>query len=336
MGQPFSVITIGNFDGVHLGHVALVRRARGLMEELRSRGGGGGRVVALAFDPHPAAALSPGFAPAVLTGFEERRRLLLAAGADEVKRLTPTPELLSHSATAFLDWAVGQWGAKGIVEGHDFHFGKGRAGTPEVLLGYARERGLCAEIVDPVLVDLCDQTLVRASSTMVRWLLGQGRVTDAHRVLGRAHGVAGKVVGGDRRGRTIGFPTANLDLGSVGGVMLPRDGVYAAAAWVAGDETARAAAVHIGPRATFDAPRRVVEAHIIGWDGAVPGVVPDGYGWGLRLGFLAHLREPMKLDGLEGLRGQLRRDTERAAGIFARYGVGATDRISPELTEAHA
>ena len=333
MRKPFSVITIGNFDGVHLGHVALVRRARVLVNGLRATEGGEGRVVVLAFDPHPAAALTPGSAPAVLTGFEERRALLLAAGSDEVKRLTPTPGLLSHSAVEFLDWAVGEWGARGIVEGHDFHFGKGRAGTPEVLLAYGRARGLCAEIVDPVMVDLCDQTLVRASSTMVRWLLEQGRVTDAHRVLGRAHSVTGTVVRGDRRGRTIGFPTANLDPASLGGVMLACDGVYAAEAWLPGESVARAAAVHLGPRPTFGALRRVVEVHVIGWEGPVR--AEEEYGWGIRVGFLAHLREPMKFDGVAGLCEQLRRDTARAAGLFARYGGAATGMISLPLTEAH-
>lgn len=318
-----SVITIGNFDGVHLGHAALVRAAAAMAgrvgeQEHRLEAGATkkrARVVALAFDPHPAAALVPGTAPEVLTPFAQRRELLLAAGADEVKRLTPTPELLSLSPGAFLDKVVGEWGAVGIVEGHDFHFGKGRAGTPAVLAAYAATRGLRCEIVEPMMVDLCDQTLVRASSTVARWLLAHGRVTDAHRVLGRPHGIGGVVVKNDQRGRTIGFPTANLDPASVGGAMLPADGVYACLAWVNGEPAARAAAVHIGPRPTFGAMRRVVEAHVIGWEGPRG----DEYGWSLRLGFLTHLREPMRFDGINAIRGQLSRDVERAAGVCGDY-----------------
>ncbi len=336
MNHGPSVITIGNFDGVHLGHAALIRCAKGMAggdEEdahrleagatrngaTRNEGTKRARVVALAFDPHPAAALVPGSAPAVITPFGDRRELLLRAGADEVKRLVPTPELLSLSPRAFLDRVVQEWGAVGIVEGHDFHFGKGRAGTPDVLSAYARERGLRLAIVDPVMVDLCDQTLVRASSTVVRWLLEMGRVTDAHRVLGRAYGVSGTVVRNDQRGRTIGFPTANLDPASLGGAMLPCDGVYAAEAWLPGETVSRAAAVHVGPRPTFGAMRRVVEVHVIGWEG--PLRAEDEYGWRLRIGFLASLREPMRFDGIEGIRGQLGRDVERAAGVFESYRV---------------
>lgn len=318
-----SVITIGNFDGVHVGHAALVRRARA-MADARSA-----RVVALAFDPHPAAALRPGSAPPALTTFDERRALLIAAGADEVKRLTPTPDLLSLEPADFLDRTVRAHHAVGVVEGHDFHFGEGRAGTPDSLLAYASTHALAAEIVPPVMVDLCDQTLVRASSTIVRWLLEHGRVTDACRVLGRPWSLAATVVRNDQRGRTIGFPTANLDPLALAGVMLPADGVYTALATVPGHTEPLPAAVHIGPRPTFGAPRRVVEAHVIGWGGtgSGPGTGPGNgpasgaaeYGWPITLRFLAWLREPVRFDGLDAIKAQLRRDTERAAEIARRY-----------------
>lgn len=319
--RPSSVVTIGNFDGVHLGHAALLRRAR----ELADADGFAARVVALAFDPHPAAALAPGSAPATLTGFAERRRLLLEAGADDVKRLTPTPELLSLDPSAFLDRVCSEWNVVGIVEGHDFHFGKGRAGTPRVLRAYGEARGVRVEIVKPVLVDLCDQTLVRASSTVVRWLLGHGRVTDAHRILGRPHAVSGVVVRNDQRGRTIGFPTANLDPATLGDSLLPSDGVYAALARLPGAALTYPAAVHIGPRATFAAPRRVVEAHVIGWPGPSPGTgVEQEYGWELRLELLAHLRAPLKFDGIKAIRAQLTSDVARAGEIADMYRAGAT------------
>ncbi len=306
MGSPASVITIGNFDGVHLGHAALIGRARELAA-------GGRRVVALAFDPHPAAVLAPGSEPARLTTFDRRAELLRAAGADEVVKLTPTADLLALEPRAFLDRVIDQHRAAAIVEGHDFHFGKARAGTPELLAAHAAARGVDASIVDEFMVELLDQTLVRASSTVVRWLISHGRVTDAARVLGRAYEVRGTVVRGDRRGRTIGFPTANLDPASLGGVMTPRAGVYGAWAELA-DARVFPAAVHIGPRATFGdgAPR--IEAHLIGWSGPEAEGSPE-YGWGLALRFAAYLRDPMKFDGVPALKDQIGRDCERAVAL---------------------
>ncbi|MEM1423501.1 MAG: FAD synthetase family protein, partial [Planctomycetota bacterium] len=185
-------VSVGNFDGVHLGHAALIGRAREAV-------GAGGRVVALAFDPHPRTVLKKGGAPARLTTFEHRRELLLGLGCDEVERLTPTEELLSRSPEAFVDGVLRRHGVRAFVEGPDFCFGKGREGDVGTLRAIGGERGFGVSIVEPVETALGNQTVVTCSSSIVRWLLERGRVEDAARVLGRAYEVRGEVVRGDRR-----------------------------------------------------------------------------------------------------------------------------------------
>lgn len=318
------VATIGNFDGVHIGHAALVRRAREMA--------GGGRVVALGFDPHPASVLAPGSEPQRLTTFEERAGLLRAAGADEVVRLEPSAALLGLGPDEFLGGVVERHGVTAIVEGHDFHFGKARAGTPRTLVEFGRTRGIDVVIVPPVEVELCDQTLVRAASSMVRWLLERGRVTDAHRVLGRPFSLRGTVVRNDQRGRTIGFPTANLDPATLGGVMVPGDGVYVGLAALPDGERLPAA-VHIGPRPTFNAAASVVETHVIGWGGPPAGGAE--YGWTLGVHLLAHLRELVRFDGPSALAAQIGRDRDRALRIASWYlragGVAAPVALPEEV-----
>jgi riboflavin kinase/FMN adenylyltransferase len=198
-----TALTIGNFDGVHIGHAALVHRARGEVGE-------GGRVVALAFDPHPAAVLAPGREPPRLTTFEQRSALLRAIGADEVVRLDPASGVLGQEAAAFLRHLAEWFAPTAIVEGPDFRFGRGRVGDVGLLQEQGRRLGFAVHTVAPVEVALTDQSIVRASSSVVRWLLSHGRVRDAAFVLGRSYELTGEVVPGDRRGRTIGVPTANL------------------------------------------------------------------------------------------------------------------------------
>jgi len=299
-----NVLTIGNFDGVHLGHVALVRRAREAAVSL------GGKVIALAFDPHPFTLLRPRDVPARLSTFEQRAALLRAAGADEVVRLEPTPQQLAQSAEGFVDEVVAKYAPGAFVEGSDFHFGKGRAGNVETLSAWGASRGFDVHVVDPVEVDLSDQHLVRASSSLVRWLLDHGRVQDAALVLGRDYQLAGEVVRGDRRGRDLGFPTANVRTACA----LPLGGVYAATATLP-DGREFPAAVSVGPRPTFNAPEPRLEAFLMlpspGRRGEpVPGL-PE-YGWTLSLSFRAFLREQLKFDSLPQLIEQMARDCERA------------------------
>lgn len=311
---PRSVITIGSFDGVHRGHRALVEaaRARATHESAPTPS----RVLALAFDPHPLTHVNPGQAPERLSTFDDRRRWLLEAGADEVIRLDPSPDLLGLAPRAFIERVVAHHAPVAFVEGSDFRFGKARAGTTQTLTDLGRELGFEAIILPPVEVTLDDHSIVPASSTLCRWLLRHGRVRDAARVLGRPHRVPGTVVPGDRRGRTIGFPTANIRTD----VALPADGVYAA--WATLPDGRRApAAVNVGARPTFAGAPPTLEAHILLPPHAenaapLPWAPIDGlpeYGWPIALEFIARLRDQARFSGLPALTAQLRRDCARAA-----------------------
>ena len=292
-----TAVCIGNFDGVHVGHEAITHAARRLV-------GPSGRVVAMAFDPHPISVLRPALSPARLTTFESRADLLRQAGVDEVVRLEPTTSLLQQEPDEFLHAVVARHGATHLVEGHDFRFGRGARGNPRTLRILCEAWGLAAEIVAPVEIDLADQHIARASSSLVRTLVGAGRVQDAIRVLGRPYRVEGEVVRGDQRGRTIGYPTANV----AATTMLPGDGVYAALATLPGGAT-HVAAVNVGSRPTFAGVERRLEAHIID---ASP---PVGYGWHLRLDFVAWIRDQVRFDGPQRLVRQLASDAARAAAF---------------------
>lgn len=315
-----SVLTIGNFDGVHIGHAALVRRAREIAD------GHHGKVIALTFEPHPATLLKDGVVPPRLTTFERRAELLRANGVDEVVCLTPTRELLSETAEQFVDELVNRFHPVAIVEGSDFRFGKGRRGDNELLARLGSSRGFAVHVVDPIEVDLSDQHLVRASSTLTRWLLSGGRVQDAARVLGRAYELSGPVVRGDRRGRELGFPTANIQTTCT----LPMGGVYAAVG-VLPDGREVPAAVSVGVRPTFDAMEPRLEAFLILGDQPSRGLPVPGlpeYGWTLTLRFEAFLREQFKFDSLEDLIRQMARDCERALQLLEvschAIGIGVT------------
>lgn len=298
------MLTIGVFDGVHLGHRALVERAR----ELADGHGGGASVLAMAFDPSPRAVLDPDGAPPRLTGFEQRADLLLDAGADEVLRLEPSAELLGLSPERFVDDVLVPLHPAAVVEGPDFRFGVKRAGDVRTLAELGKSRGFLVRVVEPVEVSLNDQSVVAASSSRIRWLLHQGRVADAGRVLGRAYEMVGTVVRGDQRGRTIGFPTANLESEQ----MPPGDGVYACVARLE-DGRSIAAAVNVGERPTFDGVQRRVEAHLIGF---TPEDSMPEYGWPLRLAFVSRLRDQVRFGGVQALTAQLARDVARANEIL--------------------
>lgn len=295
-----TTLSIGTFDGVHRGHRRLLDRARALV-------GRRGRVVAMAFDPHPLTVLRPNGRPDRLTTFEQRSEYLREAGADDVIRLEPTAELLGRSPQQFIADVVAQFQPSAIVEGPDFRFGKGRAGDVDTLRQLGAEFGFRAEIVEPSTCVLTDTTVIRASSSMLRWFLGHGRVRDAAIVCGRPHELWGSVVEGDRRGRDLDMPTANLR--PDGDVLLPGDGIYAGAA-VRPDGSVYPAAISIGTKPTFGEHPRVCEAHLIGFDGPL-----DDYGWRIRLRFMDWLRDQVRYDSVDQLVEQLQRDCAAAAAI---------------------
>ncbi|MHC5113462.1 MAG: riboflavin biosynthesis protein RibF [Planctomycetota bacterium] len=299
---PSTAVTIGNFDGVHLGHAELVRTARREVGEA-------GRVVVLSFDPHPLTALRPDAEIGRLTGFETRTRLLRAAGADEVVRLEPTADVLDRAPADFVADVVGRHAPTCFVEGPDFRFGRGRSGDVGTLRELEPEHGFRTVVIEPVETELANQHVVRVSSTMIRWLVERGRVGDAAALLGRPFAIEATVVPGDRRGRTLGIPTANLDRGDE---VLPADGIYAGTARRP-DGRWYPAAISVGTKPTFGAHERVCEAHLLDYDGPL-----DDYGWTIDLRFERWLRDQIRYDGVEPLLEQLRRDidnTRRAITI---------------------
>lgn len=306
---PTRVITIGNFDGVHAGHRALLARARELVRESAGVGAGvAGGVIAMAFDPHPLSRIRPEDAPKPIEPWPIRADRLMRAGADEVIRLEPTPERLSMTPASFVEWLIAEHEPSHLVEGPDFRFGHKRAGDVQALASLIKPLGVAVHVVPPVVVTLRDQSEVVASSSMVRWLLEQGRVRDAGFVLERPHELTGTVVTGDRIGRTIGFPTANLDTDC----MRPAPGVYAAIA-IPEHHAPVSAAVHIGGRPSVNDDRPRVEAHLLGESGpwAPPPALPDS-GWSCTLQLIGRVRDVMKLDGLDALKSQIARDCARA------------------------
>lgn len=306
MPRPRTVITIGNFDGVHLGHAALVRRAK----EVAAGSGDLTRVAVMSFDPHPLTVLRPDEAPERLTNFEQRAELLGALGVDEVIRLEPTGNVLGLEPAEFVRTAVRDLDPIAFVEGADFRFGRSRAGDVALLRQLGQQLGFAVHVVDPpVEVTLGDHTLVRASSTIVRWLLEHGRVQDAAAVLGRPYEIRGEVVRGERRGRTIGFPTANLK----SPCMAPGDGVYAGVATLP-DGQRLTAAISVGTKPTFgDGIERTVEAYLLDADredgGPIAGL-PE-YGWTMALTFEHWVRDQVRFESVAALLDQMGRDCDR-------------------------
>lgn len=304
-----TALTIGNFDGVHIGHQAILERARELV-------GVDGRVVAATFSPHPMALLNPERMPDELEPIEQRTDRLIRAGADEVVLLEPKPELLSMTPDAFVDMMIDQHEPTLMVEGTDFHFGARRAGNVTMLEELCRLQGVAVEVVRPVVTSLSDQSEVVASSTMTRWLLAHGRVRDAAFVLGRMHELVGTVIQGDQIGRTIGCPTINLRTDS----LLPADGVYAGIA-VLPDGSEAIAAINIGARPTVQGLDRRAEAHLLNMDGSkwsLPDEL-DEYGWSCKIKLMGWIRDEVKFDSLETMTSQIWRDVDKIKGIVSRF-----------------
>jgi len=284
-GFAGGAVTVGNFDGVHRGHHALVAAARER-----------GRAVVVTFDPPPHQVLHPGSERPPLTTIPQRAELLHALGAEHVVVLRTSPALLALSPEAFFEDVIArQLGARAVVEGYDFRFGRGRAGTNDTLRTLCQSAGLAfAEVPQFALGG------APVSSSRVRAALVTGDVARAAELLGRNYAIRGTVIEGARRGRTIGFPTANL-----GGVhtVLPGNGVYAVRATVEG--RAWPAAANVGPNPTFGEHAQKIEVHLIGFSG-------DLYGKELAVEFVAKLRETRPFGGVSELVAQLNQDIERA------------------------
>jgi riboflavin kinase / FMN adenylyltransferase len=293
-----AVMSIGNFDGIHLGHARILERAR----ELRN----GAPVVVVTFEPHPLTVLRPEAAPPRLTTPAVKEQILSEMGVDRLVVLPPAPEVLNLTAEQF--WAIlrDEVQPRHLVEGESFYFGKGRGGDVRRLREWSAGTAVELHVVEAVEVVLSDLAVVPVSSSLIRWLLANGRVRDAAMCLGRAYLLEGEVVKGYGRGRGIDMPTANLRCGDQ---MIPLDGVYAGRCEV--DGRTFPAGVSVGTMPTFGEHERQVEAHLVDFDG-------DLYGKTMRVELLDWLREQRKYGGIEPLMEQLKRDidqTRRRVGL---------------------
>ena len=283
-------VTVGNFDGVHRAHHQLVAVTR---EEARTTGG---PAVVVTFDPPPLALLNPAQAKQPLTTTPDRIALLEAAGAEHVVVLKTEAALLALSPEAFFeDVLMGLFRAKTVVEGYNFRFGRNRTGDTAALRTLCGGAGARFVEVPPLLEDA-----EAISSSRIRSALLAGDVTAAARWLGRRYAIRGIVERGAQRGRTIGFPTANL--GAVG-TLLPKDGVYAVRVTV--DEVGYAGAANIGPNPTFGDAARKIEVHLLDFEG-------DIYGRELNVEFAARLRDTRTFANANDLIGQLKQDVALA------------------------
>jgi len=292
-------VAIGNFDGVHLGHRALIDEAR------RIAHAAGGQAVALTFDPHPARFFAPNLAPPMLCPLHRRIELLKEAGADVVLVEPFTAEFAAMPAEVFVEQALAKdIGAHHVVVGADFSFGRNRNGNTALLASLGARFGMQVSIVAPVTASglVC-------SSTKIREFVLEGRVEGASLLLGRPFEIDGTVAAGAGRGRGLGVPTANL---TQVGEILPKPGVYAGRARpLYSDGIWFAAAISIGTNPTFSekgGSELFVEAHLLDFSG-------DLYGHQLRLTFVARLREQRRYAKVEDLVAEIGRDIARTREI---------------------
>ena len=300
-----SIVTVGTFDGVHRGHLAVVheiaRRARVTGRES----------ILVTFEPHPLEIINPAAAPPLLSTPEEKRAILAATALGRVEFLPFTAELRNMDPEAFVrDVLERRFGMEELVIGHDHGFGRGRSGDVELLRRVGAVDRFAVDVVPAVLLE--DGRSI--SSTLIRRAVAGGDLDTAARALGRPYSVFGRVVRGAGRGRTIGVPTVNLEPPG-GRKLLPPDGVYAAV--VRDEGLAHGAMVNVGPRPTFGEAARTVEAHLFGFTG-------DLYDRTLAVEFVARLRDVRRFESAEALTSQLGEDREAALSSLRKKASSVT------------
>jgi len=297
LGDVRTVVTIGAYDGVHLGHRAVISQVRERATAM------GASSVVVTFDRHPASVVRPASAPRLLTDPQQKLELLASTGVDATL-VVPFSELQSREAPRdFVQRVlIDALKMRAVIVGEDFHFGYKRAGNVALLREMATANDF--EVSPLNLIARTDGVNEAVSSTAIRRALSGGDVRRASEMLGRAHEVRGTVVQGDKRGRTIGFPTANVAIDA--SLCLPADGVYAARVTI-GDGSTHPAAINIGRRPTFyeHAQHSLLEAHLLDFSG-------DLYGQTLRVAFVEFLRGERKFAGIDELRSQLQTDIAQA------------------------
>ena len=289
------IVALGNFDGFHLGHQAVVGRA---VERARADRR---PVLVATFDPHPVRYFKPDVPPFRLTTLDQRERLFGAAGADAMLVFRFGPELASVTAEAFVaEWLGQRLGAAGVVTGEDFTFGKGRGGNVAVLKELGPRHGMSVDAVGPV-ADGAEAV----SSSRIREALRAGDCATATRLLTRPFAIEGVVEHGDKRGRELGYPTANIGLGKY---LRPRFGIYAVRGHLPGGRTVGGVA-NLGVRPTFDPPKELLEPYFFDFDG-------DLYGQCIEVELIAHLRDEARFGSLEALVAQMRTDEATARELL--------------------
>jgi riboflavin kinase / FMN adenylyltransferase len=295
-----TVLTLGVFDGLHLGHQKIMEK---VVDRARATGN---TATAITFDPHPRAVLHPETAPPLLQTLDQRLANLEVLGIEQAIVISFTRAFAGQPAEVFLKEVVNdRLHAREVYLGKGFAFGRGRGGNIDLLRTMSRELGFVADEVDEVTI-----RGRRISSSEIRKLLSDGRVNLARRMLGRPYGVEGTIVRGNRRGHTIGFPTANLKPQNR---VIPKYGVYATATLIEG--AWRRSITNIGVRPTFESEADVsIETYIFDYEG-------DLYGDVLRVRFLHRIRDERKFDGIDELKDQIFRDTDVARNYFGHKGV---------------
>lgn len=294
------VLTIGNFDGVHRGHQAILSAGRKRADAI------GVDLVAMTFDPHPLAVLAPDRTPPLLSPLEEKLRWFEQYGIDLAVLAKSEPVLFDMSAEAFIaEIIVARFQPQFVIEGASFAFGKNRKGNVQVLKQLSPRYSFEVEIVEPIRVTLEDQLEQVVSSSLIRRLLQIGAVDQARLCLGRPYMLLGKVESGAGRGATLGFPTANI---CIHDQLVPTEGVYAGLARIEGNSYT--AAISIGRNATFKGEDTLVEAHLLDF-------TDDLYDQSIRLELLVRIRQQEAFDSSESLSRQIARDVEQIRTIVA-------------------
>jgi len=290
------IAAIGNFDGVHLGHQALLRETVRIAAEKDAAPG------AIVFEPHPRRFFSPDAPPFLLYAPEMRDKLLKDHGAEEILKIVFDASLSKLSPSNFVyDVLIERLGVSGLVAGADFRFGAKRAGDRAYLEKVGEDSDFHVEIVD--LVNDADGG-EKFGSSAVREAIKQGDMAGAASMLGRSWSVSGRIAEGQKLGRTLGFPTANFTLGEI---IEPRHGVYATRAFVDGKEFA--AVSNFGRRPTVGSDAPLLETHLLDFDG-------DLYGKTLEVAFVDFIRDEQKFDGLDALKAQIAKDRDKASKIL--------------------
>jgi riboflavin kinase/FMN adenylyltransferase len=288
------VVALGNFDGIHLGHQLIFKRAKATAAE------NGGESVVLTFEPHPLRVLHPDRCPPLITPFKKKMMLIESLGIDVVICADFTREFALLSARGFVKSVLHERiRASRVIVGYNYHFGRGRQGGVEELRQYAHEFGFQIEVVGPVRVG--DQTV---SSSAIRRLIENGKMAEAAHLLGRHFIVLGKVIWGTARGRLLGVPTANVEILNE---LYPKNGVYAVEVQI--DRNTYQGVANVGVNPTFEGNRFSVEVHILDFH-------MDIYGREIQVAFIERIRDEQVFQTSEALIGQIRKDVEQAKRIL--------------------